>query len=74
MIEDSIHVFIVKVEQYFLNFKRKRLRKKNPRLYCVLFTYASFGEENKRQKIALIYFALIDVFLPDVPFSAAHIG
>ena len=24
MSEDSIHVFIVKVEQYFLNFKRKR--------------------------------------------------
>ena len=57
----------VKVEQYYV---RKRPHKKS--LYCLFFMYVSFREENKRQNIALIYFALIDVFLPDVPFSAAH--
>ena len=73
MSEDSIHVLIVKVEQYFLCSKRKRLRKKNHVYLCIIHIRKFWGAEQKTI-IALIYFPLIDAFLADVPFSAAHIG
>ena len=54
MSEDSIFIVKVDSEQYLLHSKQKRLRKKKQRLYCLLFMYVCFGEEKKRQKIALI--------------------
>ena len=44
---------IVKVEQYLLRFKRKRLWRKTFTLF-IIFIYVSFGEEKKGKKIALI--------------------
>ena len=49
MIEDSIHVFIVKVEQYFLNFKRKRLRKKK-HVYIVYYSRTQVLGRTKDKK------------------------
>ena len=36
--------------------------------------YISFGGGEEKKKIALILLAQMNVFLPDVPFSPAHMG
>ena len=38
-------IFIEKVEQYLMLSKRKSLRKKKTRLYCLLFMYVSLRGE-----------------------------
>ena len=55
MSEDSIHVFIVKVEQYFLNFKRKRLRKKNTFILCIIHVRKFWiGEQKTKNSFNLL--------------------